>query len=411
MAKNMYNFIDLFSGCGGLSEGFMASGHFRGVAHLEWELPMVKTLRRRLVKHWGESEVEAEKHVIHYDIQDTNFLLNPSKNESLPQFDLTNDKSFKKNGLAGLVEGKTIDVVIGGPPCQAYSIAGRAQDKDGMKNDYRNYLFESFLKVVTYSKPKFFVFENVPGMLSACPGGTLVVERIHKAVTEAGYKIPAADKFKDFILDSSEFGVPQKRRRVIIIGVRKDLKITPEDILEEIKKFQVTKVKTVKQAIGKYPKFIPLPESEMKKGHAYQSVEKKELAQHEPRFHNPRDISIFKDWVKLEMNSMPMEDKIEFYNKKLNKNSKHAKYRNLNWDKPSPTIVAHLNKDGLMFIHPDAEQARTITVREAATLQSFPENYEFIGNRGVCYKMIGNAVPPKLAECIANGLISKLKSR
>lgn len=406
----MYNFIDLFSGCGGLSEGFMASGQFNGVAHLEWELPMVKTLRNRLVTNWGETQDQAEKHVIHYDIQDTDFLLSPSKYNPNQAYTSSNHPSFKQNGLAGLAKGKEVDVVIGGPPCQAYSIAGRAQDKDGMKNDYRNYLFESFLKVVIHNKPKFFVFENVPGMLSACPGGTPVVDRIYKAITDAGYKVPLASKFKDFVLDSSEFGVPQKRRRVIIIGVRKDLTISPDEVLEAIKKFQVKKPVTVKEAIGKYPKFKPLPEEEMKKGKAYRPVGIKEIPQHEARYHNPRDISIFRDWVKLDMNTMPMEDKINFYNKKLNKNSNHAKYRNLNWDKPSPTIVAHLNKDGLMFIHPDADQARSITVREAATLQSFPENYQFLGNRGVCYKMIGNAVPPKLAECIANGLLSKLNS-
>jgi DNA (cytosine-5)-methyltransferase 1 len=93
----------------------------------------------------------------------------------------------------------------------------------------------------------------------------------------------------------------------------------------------------------------------------------------------------------------------------MNKKSKHAKYRNLEWDKPSPTIVAHLKKDGLMFIHPDKDQARSITVREAALIQSFPIDYEFIGSKGHCYKMVGNAVPPKLAQQIALGIGRFLK--
>jgi DNA (cytosine-5)-methyltransferase 1 len=95
----------------------------------------------------------------------------------------------------------------------------------------------------------------------------------------------------------------------------------------------------------------------------------------------------------------------------MNKSSKHAKYRNLEWDKPSPTIVAHLYKDGLMFIHPDSKQARSITVREAALLQSFPENYEFVGSNGAAYKMIGNAVPPLLAEKIAVAVSESLKTK
>ena len=111
------------------------------------------------------------------------------------------------------------------------------------------------------------------------------------------------------------------------------------------------------------------------------------------------------------MNKKPIKEKIGFYNQLMNKKSKHAKYRNLEWSKPSPTIVAHLYKDGLMFIHPDEKQARSITVREAALLQSFPNDFEFLGSNGFCYKMIGNAVPPKMAESIANGIVEYLKNK
>ena len=93
----------------------------------------------------------------------------------------------------------------------------------------------------------------------------------------------------------------------------------------------------------------------------------------------------------------------------MGKQSNHAKYRNLEWDKPSPTIVAHLYKDGLMFIHPDAKQARSITIKEAALLQSFPDDYEFVGSSGDCFKMIGNAVPPEMAKHIALGLEKKIR--
>jgi DNA (cytosine-5)-methyltransferase 1 len=93
----------------------------------------------------------------------------------------------------------------------------------------------------------------------------------------------------------------------------------------------------------------------------------------------------------------------------MGKKSNHAKYRNLEWDKPSPTFVAHLYKDGLMFIHPDIDQARSITVKEAALLQSFPEDYEFFGSQAYCFKMIGNAVPPEMAKNIALAIQNKIR--
>ena len=122
-------------------------------------------------------------------------------------------------------------------------------------------------------------------------------------------------------------------------------------------------------------------------------------------------MKIFKEWLRLGMNKANSTNKIAFYNDLMNKNSNHAKYRNLEWDKPSPTIVAHLHKDGLMFIHPDEKQARTITVKEAALLQSFPDDFEFIGNQGTCYKMIGNAVPPIMAKNIAKAIANIILKR
>jgi DNA (cytosine-5)-methyltransferase 1 len=125
---------------------------------------------------------------------------------------------------------------------------------------------------------------------------------------------------------------------------------------------------------------------------------------HEPRFHNERDIGIFVEWLTRNMNRASSQEKIAFYNDLMGKRSNHAKYRNLEWDKPSPTVVAHLYKDGLMFIHPDIKQARSITVKEAALLQSFPDDFVFEGSQGACYKMIGNAVPPLMAKHLALGI-------
>ena len=104
------------------------------------------------------------------------------------------------------------------------------------------------------------------------------------------------------------------------------------------------------------------------------------------------------------MNNLPNDEKLEYYYKKIGKHTNHNKYRSLEWDKPSPTIVSHLYKDGHMFIHPDSDQARSITIREAAILQSFPLEYSFIGSNAYCYKMIGNAVPVLFAKKIAQAV-------
>jgi DNA (cytosine-5)-methyltransferase 1 len=213
MKSNKITFIDLFSGCGGLTEGFLQSGHFDAIAHVEWELPMVRTLRNRLESKWSHKYDEAKKRVVHFDIQKVDELLNGNWNEeTINTYGDTNDMSVVKKGLNGLVGDKKIDLIIGGPPCQAYSIPGRTQDKNSMQHDYRNYLFESFIKVVDAFKPSMFVFENVPGILSAAPGGKLVIERIHQSFMDHGYQILEPHEVKSSVFSSSAFGVPQERK-------------------------------------------------------------------------------------------------------------------------------------------------------------------------------------------------------
>ena len=222
-----YTFIDLFAGCGGLSEGFLESNSFEGLAHVEWEFPMVETLRNRLNKKWKHSKKEAEKSVVHFDIQKTNELINGNWNKDTKLlYSKTNHNVVIEKGLKGIVGDRSVDLIIGGPPCQAYSIAGRAQDKNSMKDDYRNFLFESFVKVVDEFKPKLFVFENVPGMLSAEPGGIKVTERVHKAFEEIGYQISLPERLKNNVYSANDFEVPQKRKRLIIVGVDKNKNIS-----------------------------------------------------------------------------------------------------------------------------------------------------------------------------------------
>lgn len=406
-------FIDLFAGCGGLSEGFMQTNNFEALAHVEWEMPMVNTLRNRLKSKWEHHEEDAFKSVVHFDIQKTEELINGDwKEETKLKYADTNHDFVIKNGLRGLVGNKKVNLIIGGPPCQAYSIAGRAQDKNSMKEDYRNYLFESFVKVVDAFDPDVFVFENVPGLLSACPGSVMVTERIFKAFNEIGYEIRNPEKLKKSVYTATDFGVPQKRNRIIIVGVKKNSDFNLAEIYKLINQQKTTEVLTIKDAIGHLPELLPLPLSVKLNGKniSHQQKSKKSLQFHEPRFHNDRDVKIFRQWVEGDMNKKSLQEKIDFYNTLMNKKSNHAKYRNLEWNKPSPTIVAHLYKDGLMFIHPDSKQARSITIKEAALLQSFPDDYEFIGSNGDCYKMIGNAVPPLMAKNIASGIIEYYKN-
>ena len=168
---------------------------------------------------------------------------------------------------------------------------------------------------------------------------------------------------------------------------------------------------TVRDAIGDLPPLYPLQHS-IKEGRVTRSHtlnHNSEITQHDARNHSERDRGIYVDWVKNRMNHISHKDMVEYYFAKTGHHTLFQKYKSLEWDLPSHTVVAHLSKDGHMFIHPDAEQARSITIREAACLQSFPKDYQFLGSRPYNYKMIGNAVPVNFAKGIANGIFNSLQ--
>jgi DNA (cytosine-5)-methyltransferase 1 len=273
-----------------------------------------------------------------------------------------------------------------------------------MKFDYRNYLFESFVKIVDAFKPKAFVFENVPGLLSACPGDFPVRYRIFEAFKAIGYDIRTPDRLKDSVYCAEDFDVPQKRNRVIIIGTKHDSEFDVEDFYQSLSSHKSKGPhKTVKDAIGNMPKLYP-KDKIVRVGRnniSHEQHDGEHIDLHIPRYHGNRDQRLFAEWLKNDMNTYSQQEKMDFYTKITGHTSNHIKYRNLEWDKPSPTIVAHLHKDGYMFIHPDIEQLRTITIREAALLQSFPMDYKFVASNPYCYKMIGNAVPVNLARFVA----------
>ena len=412
MPKKKYTFIDLFAGCGGLSEGFLQTGRFKALAHVEWEKPMVDTLRHRLVTKWGETEEVAKRKVVLFDIQKTEELINGVwSDESNEKYGKYNSEIIKTVGLKGLVGKKHVDFIIGGPPCQAYSIHGRATDKESMNNDYRNYLFESFCKVVVAFKPDVFMFENVAGLLSAKPGGIPVRNRIYEAFTAVGYQIRTPEDMPKALYDAANFGVPQHRPRVIIVGVRRDTGIDLDLLYQSIEKEQTFRNKlTVRDAISFLPPLYPL-QKQIKEGRYTRSHQKNpnpEITQHEARNHALREREIFREWVENEMNHMSHRAMIDYYYQKTGHKTLYQKYKSLEWDKPSHTIVAHLSKDGYMFIHPDSKQQRSITIREAACLMTFPVDFQFLGSNPYNFKMIGNAVPVKFASAIARGLYKVL---
>ena len=397
--------IDLFAGCGGLTEGFMQTGKYDEIAAVEWLKPQVETLRKRMNDKWGEHD--STERVMQFDIQREEELF----------VGWNDDEEFGNgNGLDKYVnEAGGIDIIIGGPPCQAYSVAGRVRDENGMRDDYRNYLFEHYLSVVKRYRPRMFVFENVPGILSAAPDGILITEKIKNAFKEANYEI--LNDLREAVVNASDYGVPQNRSRVVIVGVDKERYDNPQ---QKLKRFyeqylptqKVEHIVTVKEAIGDLPKCKPHFDEGSHKKRISHETPKCEITWHVPRYSNLRDMDTFRileEDVATGKREYDSKKISELYEEKIGSKSPIHRYHVLDPDEPSTTIIAHLYKDGNRFIHYDPEQQRTITVREAARLQSFPDDFDFVGSRGNAYQMIGNAVPVILAKAVAEALYSLLE--
>ncbi|MCI6062063.1 DNA cytosine methyltransferase [Ligilactobacillus salivarius] len=390
--------IELFAGAGGLLDGFEQTDNYELIAAVEWLKPQCRTLKHRLENKYNMKN--ADEKILNFDIQRTEALINGWKN----------DKDFGSHkGLDSLVSNKQVDVISGGPPCQAYSLAGRIRDENGMRNDYRNFLFESYIRLVKHYRPQIIVFENVEGMLSAAPDGELIVNKIRKGFDDIGYEI--VDDLRKYALQNLvEYGVPQYRKRLIIIGIRRDNNsINYQNILHDFYKNILTKYKekqrNVRDAISDLPPIYPLSEPTKRKAYTNDS----NINGHYSRYHNPRDKRIFSILAQDVLNGTTKyssaEALKELYYQQTGKKSNVHKYHVLNWDKPSTTIPAHLKKDGLRHIHPDPKQMRSITVREAARIQTFSDDFEFNESMGSSFEMIGNAVPPYFAKKLGEAVI------
>lgn len=411
------NVIDLFAGAGGLCEGFLREG-YNIVSHIEMDKNASMTLQTRSA-YYHLKENRDEDIYYSYLTEEINReeLLaectdfhDPTINEEITEKTITPliKKVLEMTDKTGL---KNIDGIIGGPPCQAYSYAGRA--RVSMENDPRNYLYKYYLKFLEEFKPQFFVFENVPGMVTAKCGS--VFEHFIKEVKELGYIIHpdysnpeiSSSVKSGFFLDAFDFGVPQQRRRIIITGT-----LSPFDGYESFKDKYPGLVRDV---LGDLPPLEPGEGSDGPQEYATHTSailektgirsRKDTVINHRARTTNPRDREIYGIVIKTwndEKRRLRYTELPEHLRPFRNTESFRDRFKVVAGDLPcSHTVVAHISKDGHYYIHPDIEQRRSITVREAARLQSFPDNYKFEGSRTSQYRQVGNAVPPIMAQKIA----------
>ena len=411
-----YNFIDLFAGAGGLSEGFMSCG-FSPVAHVEMNPEACLTLKTRacyyyLIRH-GRQDIyykylkgKVSREDLYACVPDNvleTVINHKMSKESMPELFKTIDSLIEKQGI------DKVNLIVGGPPCQAYSLVGRAVKSDNMENDPRNYLYQLYCRVLKKYKPEMFVFENVPGLLTACGGKYFV--NMKKEFKRFGYDL------HDKILNASDFGVLQNRNRVILIGWKKG-STHRYPVFEN-----VTGTYKVKDIFNDLP-FLQAGETNnrYKPGMINKYLRTSGirsdgdvLTWHVARPHIERDKEIYRrviqtwnrDGIRLRYTDLPDELRTH-----KNTTAFLDRFKMVASDlSASHTVMAHLSKDGHYFIHPDVNQARSITVREAARLQSFPDNYFFEGSRTSAFTQIGNAVPPVMAKGIAAGILRELERK
>lgn len=368
-----------------------------------------------------------------------------------------NDEDTKKE-ILDLCNGQ-VDVIIGGPPCQSFSLigprSGYGVGNSKFENDSRDDLYMAYIDLVKTLSPSFIVFENVLGLASKKgEDGTPYVQIIRQDLESIGYTFEneRQDKLIQdtyLKLNAADYGVPQNRRRIFLIGNNQSIKNPfPERTHGDGKKPQVTLWDTIgdlPELEAKYT-FTDIPDDERDKVRKinegrrngekqveyhkdcffshYRNLDEtgqefldfvvpdipEHLTDHIARSHMRRDQRLYRAMKQGHTAKDVVEGDYEQDIRnciKYDMSSFKDKYRKQSWNAPSTTIFAHLAKDGNRFIHPDDKQARTFTVREAARIQSFPDDYRFSGPRTAQYGQIGNAVPPLLAKRMAESLLRK----
>lgn len=439
-----YRIVDLFAGIGGLSYGFElvkssdGGPAFELVCAVEKDHYACETLRENLRRRGRNPDVVLEA-------------------------DLTDPETHRK--IVDRCRGQ-VDVILGGPPCQSFSSIGARSAawrvRERWLNDDRDRLYLEYVKLVKELKPAFLVFENVQGILTKKdPEGNRYIDLVVRAINECGYTTCFSNHSHNYImLNTADFGVPQTRVRVFVIanrfGINNPYPRQTHSLNGEIP--GTLPYVTLYDAIGDLPAvqahitMAGLPEE---KKHEISRLNRQRyrgednVPYHWERFWAHReklDIQgkLFLDFIKpashdarlighvargqqqsdielfrlmppgytskdIFFSSDPELQKLKLLIK-YNMNSFEDKYRKHSWDRPCTTVLAHLEKDGNRFIHPDSNQARTFTVREVARIQSFPDDFVFTAPGNVRYRYIGNAVPPLMAKAIGEAIYQALES-
>jgi len=448
MAGPFYT-VDLFAGCGGLSEGFHQAG-FRPVAQIEMHPPACETLRTRQIFHELQErnrpdlyEAYVRGHItreqIYLEFRDIEEAVSHRVMEETLHEDIIQPVIRRIRQSMEWHKTDHIHVFLGGPPCQPYSIINRARIQKNGDPLGRNYLYEHYLALLHEFRPDVFVYENVPGLFSVKDRGQRIFEKLLEDFgnLNPAYKIipPLHDVEKDphsYVLNSANFGVPQTRKRLILIGYRKDLEQKNDQIRNIFENLRQIRNKPddylkVRDAIQDLPHLRPGKGEDKFYGdylennglRSYQNTMRESspgVLNHRARTHMPSDLERYGFFIRFWQDNGragTLKDLISewraFAPDHDNKSDYVDRFKVQWWTNPSSTITAHISKDGHYFIHPDIEQCRSFTVREAARCQSFPDNFFFEGPRTEQFKQVGNAVPPMLAYGVAQAIRHELE--
>ncbi len=375
--------VDLFCGAGGMSLGFESAG-FRTVLGVDRDKVACQTFAANI----------------------------PAKVVVQDLSEITDFRAFFAEQGVHQVTG-----IIGGPPCQGFSRVGmgRIRHRDRLKGytepqkDPRNYLYRQFLAAVEALNPLFFVMENVPDLARYEDEGILLVDRIKEMHEVRNYHVEYR------ILLASDFGVPQHRSRFFLVGLHDSLgKEVSWSNNEDAHKLYQTQ--TLRSAIGDLPivldghlerciPFEAMQDTWLRRWYRQGVPEGLErlLFDHLTRPHREDDKRVFRN-MREGQRYIDVEEEERRYRSDIFLD----KYRKLIWDEPSWTLTAHIRRDSYRYIHPNTEPPRTISLREAARIQSFPDHLRFCGHRSNAFAQIGNAVPPLLSRSVARHIMAQL---